>query len=266
MENNYSFYRVSNNNELSILKNEWLATLSNPQDGMWDIFRDNGIHWKIVSDKEIIGYAIINEDDELLQFYISSRFISKGEIIFKSFIDKVKVKTGIIGTNNLIFLSIALNFVKDLKVNTYLFRANYKVNIDEKEGVLKACKKEDIDRIVNFYNYSMGAPKEWLMGYIGNLINKTEIFSLENNSEIIGACEVRNSNSAPSFADIGMVVSPDFRRKGYGTYLLNLAKNIAIEKGKTPICSCEKDNVGSVKSIQNCGFVSNYQLLTIDFK
>ena len=97
-------------------------------------------------------------------------------------------------------------------------------------------------------------------------MKKGEIFSLEDGDEIIGTCEVRKSITAPEFADIGMVVSPAYRRKGYGTYLLNRAKTIALEWGKTPICSCEKDNIGSVKSIHNCGFVSKYQLLSIDFK
>jgi len=112
----------------------------------------------------------------------------------------------------------------------------------------------------------MEAPKEWLVGYIGGLIEKGEIFSLKDGNEIIGTCEVRKSITAPKYADIGMVVSPDYRRKGYGTYLLNKAKTLALEWGRTPICSCEKNNVGSIKSINNCGFVSMYQLLSIVFK
>ena len=105
-----------------------------------------------------------------------------------------------------------------------------------------------------------------MVDYIGGLIEKKEIFSHEIGDTIIGTCEVRKSTTSPKFADIGMAVSPDFRRKGYGTYLLNKAKTIALEWGKAPICSCEKDNIGSYKSISNCGFVSTYQLLAIVFK
>ncbi|MFT4537431.1 MAG: putative acetyltransferase [Saprospiraceae bacterium] len=177
----------------------------------------------------------------------------------------MKISTGIVGTNNLSYLSIALNFVIELNVNTYLFRSNYEVNIEEKEGILKECQDEDIERIVNFYNYSIGAPKERLTGYIGGLIEKGEIFSFEKGDEIIGTCEVRKSTTAPAVADIGMVVSPDYRRKGYGTYLLYKAKTIALKWERIPICSCEKGNAGSVKSIHNCGFVSRYQLLSISF-
>jgi len=253
-----------NVDEITHFKNEWLSSLTSPQDGMWESFRNNAVNWGIVCEHEMIGYASVGEGNQLLQFYISPKYLSQGELIFKEFINKMKIKTGIVGTNNLIYLSIAVNFVKKLSVNTYLFRNNYEVNIEEKEGILKECQNEDIERIVNFCHYSMGAPKEWLVGYIGGLIEKKEIFSFEDKDEIIGTCEIRKSTTAIGFADIGMVVSPDFRRKGYGTYL-NRAKKIALKWGKTPICSCEKDNIGSVKSIQNCGFVSMYQLLSISF-
>jgi predicted acetyltransferase len=111
----------------------------------------------------------------------------------------------------------------------------------------------------------MGAPKGWLQGYLGGLVEKGEVFFLEQGDNIVGTCEVRKSTSAPAFADIGMAVSPDFRRQGYGTYMLNKAKAIAVEWGRHPICSCEKENVGSFKSISNCGFASKFQLLSITF-
>lgn len=266
MERDYTFKKVADTKEITNLKNEWLDSLTSPQDGMWESFRNSAMNWEIMRADEIIGYAAVGENNRLIQFYISPRYFSKGVAIFKEFIDKLEIKTGIVGTNNPGFLSITLNFVEALKVDTYLFRTHYEVTIEEKEGILKECQVEDIERIANFCHHSTRAPKAWLSGYIGDLVEKGEIFSFENSSEIIGICEVRKSATAPAFADIGMIVSPEHRRKGYGAFLLNKAKKIAIEWGRTPICSCEKDNVGSLKAIQNCGFVSMYQLLHIVFK
>ncbi len=265
MARNYMFKEIANTDELTELRNEWLSTLTSPQDGMWESFRNSGKEWGIVQDNELIGYSSIGENNQLIQFYISPKHLGKGESIFKEFIEKLSIETGIVGTNNPCYLSIALNFAKEFNVNTYLFRNNYPVYIEEKEGELKECQNEDIEKIVHFCHYSMGAPKEWLAGYIKDLTEKKEIFYLEHGDEIIGTCEVRKSTTAGDFADIGMVVSPDYRRKGFGTYLLNEAKKIAIEWKKTPICSCEKDNIGSIKSIHNSGFVSMYQLLLISF-
>ncbi|MET2984179.1 GNAT family N-acetyltransferase [Aureibaculum conchae] len=265
MKQNYSFTKTTNFDALTNLKNEWLTTLTSPQDGMWAFFRDSATHYNILLDDKIIGYAAVDESNQLLQFYITPTFSSDRETIFKEYINEHEVKSGIVGTNNPNYLSLALNFTKDFKINTFLFKNNHEVTLLEKKGTLKECEHKDIARLVTFYNYSMGAPTEWLTDYIGNLIEKKELFSFENDGSIIGTCEIRKNLSASEFADIGMVVSPDYRRNGYGTYLLNKAKNTAIERGKTPICSCEKDNIGSVKSIYNCGFISMHQLLSVNF-
>jgi len=252
--------------ELVKLKNEWLASLVSPQDGMWESFRTNATHWEIKYLDQMIGYISVNENNQLLQFYISPKHLSKGKAIFKTFIENEKIKGGIVGTNNPIYLSIAMNFVNEVEVNTYLFRERHETEIPEKSGTLRECQMEDVNRVVNFCNYATGAPKEWLTEYIGELIKEGEVYVLEKGTEIIGTCEIRKSKSAADFADIGMIVSPDYRRKGYGTYLLHEAANIAIKWKRQPICSCEKQNVGSLKAIHNCGFVSLYQLLSINFK
>ena len=265
MKPDHSFIQVKDVDELAELKTEWLQSLTSPQDGMWEFFRNSGIHWSIYVDTKMIGYASIGEENQLLQFYITPKCQERAKVIFRDFIDRMNIKNGLVGTNNLNFLSTAINFVKELNVHTCLFRDSYGVNIEAKGGVLRECQVSDLEKIVNFCHYSMGAPKDWLQGYIGELVNNKEIYFFEKEGAIIGTCEVRKSNSAKGFADIGMVVSPDFRLQGYGTYLLNRARPIALEGGNIPICSCEKDNIGSLKSIHNCGFTSNYQLLMIKF-
>lgn len=62
-----------------------------------------------------------------------------------------------------------------------------------------------------------------------------------------------------------MVVSPAHRKKGLGTFLLGNAKEKAIKWNREPICSCEKDNIGSLKSIENNGFRSIHQMLMLEF-
>ena len=266
MKQVYSYNIIGNSQELSPIKNKWLTTLVSPQDGMWEHFRESGTNYKICHGDITIGYAVTNQENQLIQFYISPSYFSKSKIIFQDFIDKWKIQSGIVGTNNPIFLSIVLDRVKELNIHTCLFRDFHKIEIDKKDGTLKQCQDKDCENIMNFCHISMGAPKEWLLGYIKGLIKRGEIFSCEIDHKIIGTFEVRKSFSSPKFADIGMVVSPDFRRMGYGTFLLNEAKNTALEWGKIPICSCEKENIGSLKSIQNCGFVSFYQLLSVIFK
>ena len=175
MQKKYSFNKVINDNELSNFKKDWLKSLTRPQDGMWESFRESATHWEIRDEDKMIGYTCIDDNNQLLQFYLSPEYLSQGEIIFKKIIQQADIKTGIVGTNNLIFLSIALNFVKELEVHTCLFSNHFEANIAAKEGKLSTCKRKDIDQIVDFCHYALGADKEWLNGYIGSLIDRKEI-------------------------------------------------------------------------------------------
>ena len=262
----YQIIPLTDLDAISNLKEHWLASLTRPQDGMWASFRDGAKYWGIQSDNLFIGYACANEQQQLLQFYVLPKYLPQGISLFEQFIELTNIKHGVVGTNNPVFLSLALHFAQSVEVHTYLFNDHFKVTLADRDGHLHQCSPSDLERVVDFCHYSIGAPKEWLHQYIGGLIEKEEVFTFENASETIGTCEVRKSISDPRFTDIGMIVSPDHRKKGYGTYLLHKAKTIALDQGQTPICSCEKENIGSLKSIHNCGFRSIHQLLTFNFK
>ena len=261
----FTFSEVVPENQIENLKRDWLTSLVSPQDGMWQHFRDNAAHWGIFQKEQLIGYACIDDQDRLLQFFLSPRFLRQGYPALEKFIAHKKIQKGIVGSNNPVFLSLALEFAQKIEIDTYLFREHHEVSVPSKDGQLLECGHDDIQRVVDFCHHSTGAPKEWLNSYVRGLVEKKEMFYLKNDHGIAGTCEVRKSETYPDFADIGMIVSPDHRRQGYGTFLLHQAKSIALEWGKKPICSCEKNNIGSLKAIHNSGFVSTYQLLSIEF-
>lgn len=265
MQKAYRFSTLSSNDHLLPLKKECLAQLSSPPDGMWEAFRNGATHIEILEAEQLIGFACIDDQKQLIQFYLRPQYLGQGSTIFQQFISEFDLKKGIVGTNNPLFLSIVLAFTQQLAIHTYLFRDHYEAKPPKKGGNLKKARLEDLQKIVDFCHFSLGAPKEWLTAYFNELIGKGEVFFLEERDKIIGTCEVRRNASAPECADIGMIVSPDFRRQAYGTFLLNEAKSIALDWGKKPICSCEKENTGSIKAIHHCGFISKYQLLSITF-
>lgn len=263
--NQYQFQKAVDPKLLVPLQKEWKKTLVAPQDGMWEMLRSYATQWELRDENQLIGYASVDDENRLLQFYLLPAFLQDGLVIFQQFIEQESIKKALVGTHNPIGLSLALHFQKVVTVDTYLFEDHIKVSPPAKEGTMSAATIPELERMVDFYHHSMNGPKEWLNGYLGDLLAKGEVFFLEHEGEIRGVCEVRRSANNPQIADIGMVVSPDFRQKGYGTYLLGQAKAKAIEWGRSPICSCEKGNVGSMKSIQNNGFRSIHQLLLIEF-
>ena len=70
MEKSFHFQKDLDQTSWQKLKTAWLDTLTSPQDGMWESFRDSSEHWGILIEGELVGYADIHEEHELIQFYI----------------------------------------------------------------------------------------------------------------------------------------------------------------------------------------------------
>lgn len=266
MEKQFSFYKIIDTGKLENFKVEWRKSLTAPQDGMWEILTNYAHHWELKNGNESIGYACIDEDKRLLQFFVLPTWLQEGQVIFKQFIDQHKINRGLIGTNNPVFLSIGMHFQKSLKVHTYLFADFLRVEVSSNKGALQSAEKSDLEKLIDFCHESTGGPKGWLSEYLGDLIAKGELFFLSEDGEILGTCEVRKSETNLEFADLGMIVSTKHRKKGLGTYLLGKGKEIAYKWEKKPICSCEKDNIGSLRAIQKNGFRSIHQMLLVGFE
>ena len=265
MKQDFTFSQIQDTQLIQPLKQTWLKSLTAPQDGMWESFIDQAKHWLIQLNQETIGYACVNAENTLLQFYLKPHYLNEGTGIFKTFIQQEKITQAIIGTNNPVCLSLALHLNQSVKVHTYLFE-DFLISAPVKQDTeIAIAKRRDLLKLIAFCNYSVGAPEQWLKVYLGDLIDKGEVFMLENADEVVGTCEVRRSASNPNIADLGIIVSPEHRKKGLGTFLLRKAKEIALQWGKSPICSCEKDNLGSLKAIQNNGFRSIHQMVLIGF-
>ena len=265
MKNKFQFIPTAHDSALHAMHSQWRNQLSAPQDGMWESLTEASNHWVIEAYEKPIGYVSINEDSCLLQSFLIPEWLDQQEEVLSDCISLLGVKQASVGTNDPLTLSMALHAQKSVRLHSYLFEDCLKVEPEKKEGTIVLASVNSIDSLVTFYHKSTGAPEAWLHYYLGDLIQKGELFYLEQQHEIAGSFEVRKRKTFPQVADIGMVVSPNHRRQGLGTFLLGQAKATAIEWEKAPICSCEKENLGSLKAIHNNGFRSVHQMLLIEF-
>jgi len=261
----YYFQKVTDLSVLDNLKHEWQKSLVAPQDDMWEAFTNGATHWEIKTKNQSIGYACVNDENRLLQFFVLPFWNQEGPTVFQQFIKDQNIKSAMIGTNNPVCLSLAMHFQSSVTVDTYLFTDVLDADPMKMDGTIRPVVSQELENLVGFYHNSIGAPIDWLNGYLGNLVEKSEVFILVDGNEILGACEVRKSADNPKVANVGMVVSPQHRKKGVGTFLLGKAKHIAKQWQRFAICSCEKDNIGSLKSIHNNGFRSSHQMLLMTF-
>ena len=78
---------------------------------------------------------------------------------------------------------------------------------------------------------------DWLRGYSGNLIERNELFVLTQGDEWLGLGELRRSDSQEGVADLGMMVAPVHRKKGWATVILTRLNTLCTKEGLQAICS-----------------------------
>lgn len=96
----------------------------------------------------------------------------------------------------------------------------------------------------DLYKYSkgIGLPKGWVT---------TSTFWLIDNNEVVGVVRVRHKDVGTD-GHIGYDISPNYRKKGYGTQILKLALVEAEKFGiKEVMVTCNIDNEFSRKVIEN---------------
>ena len=79
--------------------------------------------------------------------------------------------------------------------------------------------------------------------------------------ELIGAGVLKIVIAGMAGVDIGMVVGPRHRGRGYGAYIVRHLKAHCLARGWRPICGCAIDNLASHRTLERAGFASLHTLV-----
>lgn len=264
--NSFEFSEATSD-EIAHLKREYLSTLSAPLDGMWETFADMATKWLFTQDEKPAGYAAVNGNRQMLQFFLQERFEAKD--LFSRLIQEQDVTGAIVPTCDPLTLALALDHQKSIAVNAIMYHLPHKDALAP-AGFPPGCTFQlvtggGLDQAVEFAHETLGASEDWLQGYFGNLVSRKELFGLQQNGELIATGECRVSDSQKGIADVGMVVGKKHRRGGIATNILRMLAGHAQAEGLSSICSTEAGNIGAQKAISRAGFISTHRILEITF-
>ncbi|MBX2843150.1 MAG: GNAT family N-acetyltransferase [Flammeovirgaceae bacterium] len=263
------FQKVSDQSQIQELAKSFYQSLTFPLDGMWEAFYSfSNIHL-IFYKEEKAGFLMLNSENELINFHIIPAFASKSDQVLKRALFIFNIQSGLVATNNPIFLSTSLDYPQEISTHTFLFKDNGILLSNPKPPIPKTSihqvKLSKLDIITGFCKVNTGAPEEWLYDYLKNLIERKEIFCIEKGGNPIATFEVRKSDSQAGIADLGMIVDQNFRKKGLGSFALESAKKECLSQDLIPICSCEAKNIASRKAIEKAGFFQVHRILQFSF-
>lgn len=253
---------LSNPNVLQAWRNKYFDSLSYSQ----DMYSESMISWNptanfyiINNNGKQIGYAILNNSRELVEFYIQNAQITQKEYIFSEVIRKLNVKNVYCKSFDQILLSCCYKFSNSSKMVGYLFQ-DYNLQSDIELDIsinVRLATTDDITFLNSFENELL-EEGETIDAYIKS--NNVYIFKKADN-ELIGCGYLFNVIPGRKYYDLGMWVNQSFRKKGYGTQIISYLMKYCFENGFIPTAGCEESNLASRRTLEKCGFVSKLCLI-----
>jgi len=266
MGNNINFNKSEVTKEIINYRKELYTSFVTPLDGMWEaLYIANATSYLIENKGCEIGYCCIDVDRSLNQIFLKDSHRYLMNTVVAELINTSMIISAHLSSIEPISFNTCLLFSKSIQTNTinYTFSSVQEKNVSA--GILSLNKAtiHEGDKIRAFFKKEIGFDDSF--GYTVNLIQRGEIYIVEEEGGIIATGECRLSDSQPAYADVGMVVKNTNRKKGLGTKVLFELVNIALKNKREPICSTTVDNLASQKAIERAGFYNSHTVFKMNF-
>lgn len=266
--------KVDKIESLAALKAQYFAQTVAPLDGMWHFgFVPETQHFGFYEKGTLIGFCCINDDGYLLQYYLSPKAETSSSELFTLIAQQNSSAIGVItgafvSTADSIFLSLCLDSAASVSVNSLLYCGYENEEVRQSPSITLSLATEDqLNIFVDFAIKAIGAPREWLASYFGHLISRHELFGYWQEDQLCASGECRKFDDYQTeYADLGMIVSPDFRGQGIATEVLRALIVQAITHGLTPMCSTEKSNIAAQRAISKAGLSTKHRIVQVLFE
>lgn len=247
------------------MRDDYYKNLTAPMDDFWEEGLIPTCHFYTIIYKDICGFFALDKEDAMLLFYVKDSY--NFEKIFKYIVDKKQISKAYVSSYDPLFLKACKSVDADFCDNTLLYRQDKKVesNLPIKGVKFREASKCDFDKAIEYNIKKAGISGEWLIPYYTRLINNKGLILFTLDEEIIGTGEIRPSISSEKYANLGVSVSCDYRKKGVASYIINTIRQISNNKGYSTICSTSIDNIGSQKTLTKCGYKCYHKIYTVSF-
>ena len=88
-----------------------------------------------------------------------------------------------------------------------------------------------------------------------------EMFLCETEAGLAGCGLLQRVTPGREAYDVGMVVAPDQRRRGFGRHIVRHLADLCLSTGKRPIAGCSVENLASQSCLESAGFRSEHKLI-----
>jgi len=212
-------------------------------------------------------YAVINER-RLVEFFVPQDLLRQSVTCFEELRELTGFSAVICKSFDRQLLFTA--FAQPARVSSggLLFRKIVDPRFSHRAGIeFRVGCTQDVQTILDIDDGFFENPAE-IENYIaqdGLVLLETTNRSIGEATELIGCGIAKPVISGREGVDIGMLVAPAQRRRGYGAHIICYLKERCLQRGERPICGCSVDNLGSQRALANAGFIAEHRMLVIEY-
>jgi GNAT superfamily N-acetyltransferase len=193
----------------------------------------------------VAGYGLVarhHEPDSLHELYLVPQFEAAALPIVRQLLAVSSAKKIVTQTNDRLLLLMLYDCTTNITSETILFGDAYTTNLQCSTGKFRKVTEADKARLFEHKHEPGG---DWMIECDGVPVATG------------GALFHYN----PPYGDLYMEVHEAYRRRGFGSYLLQEVKSVCYEMGKIPAAGCNVSNTGSRRSLEKAGMLPCARIL-----
>lgn len=179
----------------------------------------------------------------ILEFYVVPEHRSRAFDLFEAFLEASGARLMEIQSSDALLAVMLHTYARDVSSEAIVFRDGLTTALPANGAVLLPQTSDEEVRAS--IAERQGGP-EFLLQVEGQPAGKGGILFHYN----------------PPYGDVYMDIEEPFRRRGFGSYLVQELKRQAYDIGSVPAARCNRDNRPSRKTLQKAGFVPYAHILT----
>ncbi|MBL0185399.1 MAG: GNAT family N-acetyltransferase [Candidatus Obscuribacter sp.] len=233
-----------------------LEHLSHGQESYLESLAKNAQALDIKIDGLRFGYALVR-DATVLEFCIEQSNVSLANSALAAVVKFANANSILCQSFDTVLMSAAKSLDWLDKPVAHLFR---KFDTQKQLAISlepQSASEAEMPRILSIHDGFFDDDDE-IRSYISD---RSRLFIYQRDGVDVACGIIKQTVSCRNDYDIGMVVAPEYRGRGYGAEVLSHLKSYCLDLGWYPIAGCSMDNPASKRSLERAGFIAEYQLV-----
>jgi len=202
----------------------------------------------LVEDRRTVGYASLAVDGPwrdkptFYELYVEPDHRARASALFEAFLHETTPVAFEVQSNDALTTAMALTYARDIATERIVFRDHSTTGRVLPRAELRCVtSSEEIQAAIK----DRQGGGEWV---------------LEVDGTVVGSGGVLFHYNRP-YGDVYMEINEEYRRRGFGSYLVQEIKRRCYELGAIPAARCDTTNKASQRTLQSAGFIPYAHIL-----